>query len=146
MKQLLIIPFLILLACSQFQKIHRTATTEYIESSRFTDGNTFKAVIRVKPEITTGSLVERRESAYMKAKTGAKQYAAQELANYVLTIKCADNNIAKVNQEYINKLVKKGYISEEYYDSDSTVNLIFSIKARSLKNKIDTEACKRKAN
>jgi hypothetical protein len=144
MKQLLItILFIpcIFLACLQFQK---TATNEYIEMSGFADKNTFRAVVKVKPEMTNGSLVERRESAYLKAKTEIKQFALEQLVNYALTVKCEDDNPPQADSERIKKFAQKGYISDEYYDADGSVNLIYSIKVRSLKNKIDTETCRKK--
>jgi hypothetical protein len=144
MKQLVITTFFISfiwVACSQFQK---TATNEYIESSGFSDGNTFRAVIKVEPETRTGSLIERRETAYLKSKTEIKQFALQQLINYALTVKCANENVPEIDSERMKKFVQNGYISDEYYDSDGSVNLIYSIKSGSLKNKIDTETCGKK--
>ena len=141
MRLLFIILFSILIACSQFQK---TATNEYIETSGFSDRNTFIALIKVRPEMGTSSLVEKRESAYMEAKIKVKQFALQELVNYARTVQCTDGNPVKIDQQRMEKFIQKGYISDEYYDPDGSISLIYSIKARSLRNKVHTEACRQK--
>ena len=140
MRLLFIILFSISIACSQFQK---TATNKYIETSGFSNENTFIALIKVKPETRTGSLVERRETAYMEAKINIKQFALQELVNYARTVQCANGNTT-IDPKRMERFVQKGYISDEYYDPDGTVNLIYLIKTRSLRNKIHAAACKQK--
>ena len=128
-------------ACSQFQK---TASNEYIESSGFSDKNTFRALIKVSPEMRDASLIERRENAYIKAKVEIRQFALLELISYARTVKCENESVQKIDPNRLNKFVQGGYISDEYYDPDGTVNLIYSIKAKSLRNKVDAEVCKKK--
>ena len=129
------------IACSQFQK---TASNEYIEASGFSDGNTFRAVVKVRSEMRNASLIERREDAYLKAKTEIRQFALQELINYAQTVSCVDMNNHGVDRERMKKFIQGGYISDEYYNADGSVNLIYSIKTKSLKNKVDNEVCRKK--
>ncbi len=109
----------------------------------FINPDCFQVIVNQKPSATAEGVVGKRESAFFEAKAGMYDRAAESLLAYSRSIfpdGCVNPDEITDNQlkDSLIEYARRGFIFEEYYDRDGSVNLVYRIIARSLQNEINS--------
>jgi hypothetical protein len=113
----------------------------------FLNNNIFQIILNIKPDDSKKGLIEKRESAYFKAKKNLHFIITDKIAEYSInfnknkfSIKIDSKNLEKYKKKiYINfkDIYKKGYIVEEFYDDRQNLTFVYRIQEKNLKNRIE---------
>lgn len=115
----------------------------------FLNGNYYQYIIKRSPVGIASGLVEKRESAYLDAKSYADKIPLQKLTHYCYSLYLSKHPVLKndASKHYTGKLkqklmlyIKKRYLYQEYYTRKSEAVLVFRIYKQGLKNEVDSMA------
>ncbi|MCP4131457.1 MAG: hypothetical protein GY754_10805 [bacterium] len=98
----------------------------------FLDDNYFQALVTASPEPGKAGFVNKRESAFFKAKESIVSIVPQRLARY--SGSAAGNELNKELRDYLSY----GYIAHEYYNQDNSVILVYRVRKCGLKKEIES--------
>lgn len=98
----------------------------------------FQVIIKIEPDKDAVSMLERRESAFIKAKKNIFSEAEKQIISYSLLSRKENGAVSEADEEGIKKMAaayaESGKLEHEFYLIDDSVVLIYRIYKKGIKN------------
>lgn len=141
----IIVTFILPLACLP-QRVMTSPSRDF-STTGFISDDCYQLASREAPDPRAQGLVERRDSAFFKAREALVPAAVNRLTDYRMSrIPPAKNGKSPEEMKkkavqistLIRRICEDGRISEEFYEDDDSVILIFRICRKGLKKEIES--------